>query len=258
MKLGGFGKIADYDKIRAAGYDYAELDMPEIEELDEASFEKFCTHVHETGFPVPTGARILPITDPLFFVPGYDVHQLEAYLRSTCKKSAQIGVRKILFGNGKARWLVDDDALSREQNFIDFMRMLCEIAGENGQEILIEPLGPKYSNYMNTVPQALETVEKVGAANLGVMADLRHFVWSGEPLEDIRKYSDRIGHYHIDFPLSFPERRYPSADDGYNYAAFLSQIKDLGEDLTLTVESDIPEDWNKAGQQIREMLKKYW
>ena len=33
MKLGGFGRIGDYTKIKAAGYDYAELDMPEIEAL---------------------------------------------------------------------------------------------------------------------------------------------------------------------------------------------------------------------------------
>ena len=35
MKLGGFGRIADYDAIRAAGFDYAELDLPELEELSD-------------------------------------------------------------------------------------------------------------------------------------------------------------------------------------------------------------------------------
>ena len=33
MKIGGFGRIADYEKIKAAGFDYAELELPEIEEL---------------------------------------------------------------------------------------------------------------------------------------------------------------------------------------------------------------------------------
>ena len=27
MRLGGFGRIADYDNIRQAGFDYAELDL---------------------------------------------------------------------------------------------------------------------------------------------------------------------------------------------------------------------------------------
>ena len=36
MKLGGFGFLKDYDVICAAGFDYAELDMPEIAELTDA------------------------------------------------------------------------------------------------------------------------------------------------------------------------------------------------------------------------------
>ena len=40
MKLGGFGKLNDYEKIKNSGYDFAELDLPEITELDEESFEK--------------------------------------------------------------------------------------------------------------------------------------------------------------------------------------------------------------------------
>ena len=66
MKLGGFGFIKDYDEIKKAGFDYAELDMPEIEQLDEKAFDTFCRHVEEAAFPIPNGARILPITEPLF------------------------------------------------------------------------------------------------------------------------------------------------------------------------------------------------
>lgn len=41
MRLGGFGRIADYDNIRQAGFDYAELDVPEIEALTENEFRIF-------------------------------------------------------------------------------------------------------------------------------------------------------------------------------------------------------------------------
>ena len=245
--------------IREAGFDYAELDMPEIEALGEEEFERFAQHVEGCGFPVPTGARILPYMEPMFFVPGFEAKELEAYIRSSCAKNARIGVKKILFGNGKARWLIDESSLERENQFFDFMKMLCGIAGENGQEVLIEPLGPKYSNYLNTVPVALEAVDKIGMPNLSVMADIRHFIWAGEPFEDIAKYHDRIGHYHIDFPLSWPERRYPDVNDGYNYRAWLSQLKAVDKgDLTLTIEADIPADWMKAGEQAKALLKKYF
>ena len=255
MKLGGFGFIRDYDAIRQAGFDYAELDMPEIEALSDGDFDAFLAHVQETGFPIPTGARILPITEPTFFVPGFKETDLRPYLESSCAKSAKAGIQKILFGNGKARWLIDDDSIRHEQVFISFMRMLCEIAGEHGQQILIEPLGPKYSNYMNTLPEAARVIKAVDMPNLGAMADLRHFVWSGEPFEDIRTYRDIVGHFHIDFPLSWPARLWPSVRDSYNYGAYLGYLKD--GDVTLTVESDIPEDWMAAGRDARELIQRY-
>lgn len=255
MKLGGFGFIKDYDAIKQAGFDYAELDMPEIEALSDTDFAAFRDHVEQAAFPIPTGARILPIKEPLFFVPGYQETSLESYLKSSCKKCGQVGIKTILFGNGKARWLVDEDSIQKEQVFINFLRMLCEIAGENGQEILIEPLGPKYSNYMNTVPEAARVIEAANMPNLAVMADIRHFVWSKEPFEDIVKYRDLVRHIHVDYPLSYPERKYPSVGDDYDYAPFFQQLKDY--DGTLTIEADIPSDWNRAGADARELLTTY-
>lgn len=255
IRLGGFGFIKDYDAIKQAGFDYAELDMPEIEALNKADFEAFRAHVAEAGFDIPNGARILPITEPTFFVPGFKASSLEAYVRSSCEKCAKVGIQNILFGNGKARWLIDADSLKHEQVFVDFMRMLCDAAGEQGQRILIEPLGPKYSNYMNTVPEAARVIDLVNRPNLFVMADLRHFVWSGEPFDDVVKYRDIVKHIHVDFPLSWPERRWPKVGDGYNYGAFFEQLKDY--DGTLTIEADVPDDWQAAGRDARELLDTY-
>ncbi|MCI9121779.1 MAG: sugar phosphate isomerase/epimerase [Oscillibacter sp.] len=255
MKLGGFGFIKDYDHIKAAGFDYAELDMPEIEALSDEGFASFRAHVQEAAFPIPTGARILPVKEPLFFVPGFQETSLESYLRSSCKKCGEVGIKNILFGNGKARWLVDEGSIKKEAIFISFLRMLCEIAGEQGQEILIEPLGPKYSNYMNTVPEAARVINKANMPNLFVMADLRHFVWSKEPFEDIVRYKDLVRHIHVDYPLSYPERKYPSVQDDYDYAPFFRQLRIY--DGTLTIEADIPADWSAAGADARELLMAY-
>lgn len=255
MRLGGFGFIKDYDSIKAAGFDYAELDMPEIEALSDEGFASFRAHVQETAFPIPTGARILPVKEPLFFVPGFQETSWESYLKSSCKKCGEVGIKTILFGNGKARWLVDEDSLKKEEIFIRFLRMLCEIAGEQGQEVLIEPLGPKYSNYMNTVPEAARVIDAANMPNLFVMADLRHFVWSKEPFEDVVQYKDLVRHIHVDYPLSYPERKYPNVRDNYDYAPFFRQLKHY--DGTLTIEADIPDDWSAAGAEARALMAAY-
>lgn len=255
MKLGGFGFLRDYDAIRASGYDYAELDMPEIAELGDKDFAQFHDHVIETGFFLPTGARILPIKDPYFFVPGCKETELAPYLKGSCARSKLLGTHTILLGNGKARWLIDETSIQKEDIFFRFLRMLCDIAGEQGQQVLIEPLGPKYSNYINTLPEAARVIDAVNMPNLFAMADLRHMVWNKEPYENLIQYRDIVKHIHVDYPLSYPERKYPNVDDDFNYAPFFAQLK--GYDGLLTIEADVPADWQQAGRDARKFLETY-
>ena len=87
MKIGGFGRIADYEKIKAAGFDYAELDLPEIEELSEEAFEALCEKVKQEDFPVLTGARALPIATPWFFTEQFSLEEYRDYrfhIRQSC------------------------------------------------------------------------------------------------------------------------------------------------------------------------------
>lgn len=255
MKLGGFGRVRNYEAIQQAGYDYAEIDMVEVQELSAAEYDAFRARVEKAGFPIPTAIQVLPNTEPLFFVPGFRETSLEAYVRSTCQKNAQLGLKTILFGNGKVRRMVDPDSLQREDAFIRFLRMLCDIAGENGQQVLIEPLGPLYTNYINNLPEAARVIDKANMPNLFAMADLRHMIGAGEPLEDIVRYRDIVRHVHMDDPLSYPERKYPHLNNGYDYAPFFEQLRDYQG--MLTVEAEIPEDWMRAGAELRELVQKY-
>jgi sugar phosphate isomerase/epimerase len=255
MKIGGFGLIADYEKMSVAGYDYAELDMPEIEELSEEEFNHFREQVEKLGFPALSGARILPVSTPLFFTNGFAPTDLKEYLTKSCKRAQKLGIYKVILGNGKARSLLSEKDIEKERIFIEFLRMLAEITSDCDQELIIEPLGPKYSNYINTIPQAVELIEKVGMHNVYTMADLRHMVWSNEPYDNVITYIDYIHHVHIDYPHSYPKRKYPSISDDFDYSKFLNALKESEYNNTLTIEADIPEDWNKAYQQVIEILR---
>lgn len=255
MKLGGFGRIADYDGIRAGGFDYAELDLPEIEALSEAAFEAFCAKVQRTGFPVLTGARALPVTEPWFFTERFSMDEYREYMIRACSRAKQLGIRKIILGNGKARWMPEKGGADREENFIALLRLFARTAGANGVELILEPLGPDYSNYINTLPEAVRVVRAVDAANLFIMADIRHMYRGGQSFEDIVTCADYVRHIHVDFPKSFPERPFPSQDDGFDYAPFLSAVRRAGYDDTLTIEADIPKDWAAAYREAAKVLE---
>ena len=117
MKIGGFGRIADYEKIKAAGFDYAELDLPEIEALSEAEFDVFCRKVEQENFPVLTGSRALPIADPWFFTEQYSLNAWQAYMVNACARAKKLGIQKIIIGNGKARWLLDETSIQKANTY---------------------------------------------------------------------------------------------------------------------------------------------
>lgn len=257
MRLGGFGRIADYDNIRQAGFDYAELDVPEIEALTENEFRIFCDKVHEIGFPVLTGARALPVAKPWFFTDSFRALDYKAYLEHACQRAKLLGMDRIIIGNGKARLLIDETSIEKENRFIDFMRMFAEIAGNHDVEVILEPLGPMYSNYINTLPEAVRIIREAGMPNLFTMADLRHLVWAKEPLADIVSYSAYVHHIHLDYPISYPERSFPNIDDDFDYKEFLDVIKESGYQGTLTIEADIPKDWKRAYRDAAAVLQGY-
>lgn len=247
MKIGGFGFIKDYLHISEAGYDFAELDIPEIEKLSEEAFEEL-KHTVRTGVPVLTGARLLPVSEPLFFTEGYDPESLRTYLEKACERTAQLGIKAVILKR-KSPLAAVGDRSGEGRYFHQVPSSDGTDSEKNGQKLILEPLGPKYSNYINTVAQAVQLIKKVDAPNLYTMADLRHMVWAEEPFRNIEEYLPYIHHIHIDYPLSYPERRYPSAEDDYDYSAFLNSLKQAGYQGTLTIEADIPADWNQAYRQ---------
>jgi len=145
--------------------------------------------------------------------------------------------------------------INKEHVFIEFMRMLADITGNCDQELILEPLGPKYSNYINTIPEAVRIIEKVGMPNVFTMADIRHMVWSKEPFNNLITYADYIHHVHMDYPLSYPERKYPDPGDNFDYNEFLSALVKSKYNDTLTIEAEIPEDWLKAYKQAMIVLR---
>ena len=255
MKLGGFGLIEHYESISAAGYDYAELDMPEIEALSNEDFALFKDKTVSVGLPILTGARILPIVTPTFFIDGFKPVELAPYLKRSCKRAAELGIKKVILGNGKARSLPTHDSIKNEAVFLELLRMMAEISGENNQEMILEPLGPRYSNYINTLEEAAEIVNRVNMKNLYIMADLRHMLWSKERLEDLSTFVNYVHHVHVDYPLSFPERAYPCSADGYDYGKFVNELIKSGYNDTLTIEADFPKDWKTAHNGATEVLK---
>lgn len=254
VSLGGFGFVRDLEGILQSGFDFGELDTPEIEQLSDYQFSELKNQIKPHDVEV-TG-RILPVNEPLISLSDFKCTEWEEYITRCCKRVSALGTGKIIFGNGKARMRLEN-CNNHRGKFIEFMKMISEISGCYGMDLLLEPLGPRYSNFINTLAEAAEYISYVNMPNFHMMVDLRHSIASGEHVSEIQKYSNEIKHLHIDYPLSYPERGIPAIDDGYDYSSFFNTLKEIDYCGTLTVEADIPQNWKEAGERVNALLDLY-
>ncbi len=244
MRLSCFGFLKDLDAIAAAGYDCAEMHIREIMALDDSGFRQGRAILKSCGIPAEVFDNPIPL-DSRVADPSFDLKYYRDFLEKAADRTAEMGARYFVFGNGKARSLpTEGDIAGAEAKFDEFFAMLLGIAGARNITVLIEPLGKKLSNIVNNLPEAVAFMKKFGVPNLKTFIDYRYMVELGRPLSDIVEYEPYIKHVHIDNPLTvFPERLVPRLDDGFDYAPFLETLKRIAYKEIISIEASVFKDY---------------
>ena len=112
---------------------------------------------------------------------------------------------------------------------LQFLYVLCEAAEPFGITVLIEPLGPRRTNFLNSMKEIVELLPRVGKDNLSCAVSLRELEPIGLSLPRLPEYRDVIGHVQMEHPdPDGGERRCPRPDDGHDYRPFLKALKAIG------------------------------
>ena len=240
MRLSCFGYIKDLDDIAAAGYDCAELHVREIMSFDDAEYSKARARLKSCGIPAHVFDNPIPL-DSRIADPSFDLAYYRDFLAKAADRCAEMGARYFIFGNGKARSLpAEGDVAGAAEKFDEFFRMLLEISAERNITVLIEPLGKKLSNIVNSIPEAVAFIRKYGVPNLKTFVDYRYMVELDRPLSELAEYEPYIKHVHLDNPATvFPERVVPRQDDGFDYAPFLSALKRICYKEIVSIEASV-------------------
>lgn len=257
IKLGAFGKLRNYSDMDKAGYDYAELDSVEIAQLSDVEFEKVKKILSSGSLKTKVFARALPYDEAIFHGNDFLWDEFQKFIEKSCRRMHMLHAEKWILGNGKARSMPEYDREQAEQQFLRLMHILCETAKKYGIMVLLEPLGPRYSNYINTIEEAVNICKILKEDNLFTMCDLRHMVDSRDSFSNIIKYGKYIRHVHIDNPLLYPERIYPEQGDGYDYSEYFRALQKIDYDGTLTVEADIPPNYLDSCLSMKAFLSVY-
>ncbi|TFG78785.1 MAG: hypothetical protein E4H20_12440, partial [Spirochaetales bacterium] len=124
MRLSCFGFIKDIDDIAAAGYDCAELHVREIMGFDDAGYKAALGKLRSCGIPADVFDNPIPL-DSRVSDPSFDLGYYRDFLLKAADRTAEMGARYFVFGNGKARSLpTEGDIVGAAAKFDEFFTML--------------------------------------------------------------------------------------------------------------------------------------
>lgn len=257
MKFGCFGFIRHIPLIEKAGFDAAELDFCEIAALPEEEFRRLSRRLRESSLDFSVFSGLVPLTER-FHSDHFDREYWLEHIRRGTGRVSQLGASMIPFGAGKCRSIPEGcaDRNAAEERIRSLVSDICGILKPYGITLVVEPLGPANSNYINYIAEAVQFVSELNLPNCKTMCDLRHMHKLGEDMEEIIKYHDSVLHAHIDYPEG-DQRFFPKLNDGFDYAPYFRALSKAGYDGILTIEATAYKDFFKEACEGLALLKEY-
>lgn len=232
-----------YDKIpliSEAGFDYVELPIAQIMELDDASFQAMvldtlkrasipclrCNNMFSTGYRL-TG-------------PNANHPAALVYAKAALDRMARMDVRQVVFGSSGARnYPAGFPKEKAMEQLHQLLPLLGDLARKRNIELVIEPLNRGESNLINSVTEALALAQAVAHSHVKVLADSYHMSLEKEPFEDILNVGGMLGHVHLARLLG---RSLPDRDDSADHQALYKALNEIGYDGCVSIEAYAPQD----------------
>jgi len=199
MEVGICCQPADAVGLPANAFDFLEVNVQNflVPEKAEADFRARLTEERGTSKPIRSANCFLP--GNLKCVGAeFDEERLMRYAATAFRRAEEVGMEIIVFGSGKAR--MAPDGYPREQAMEDFagvLRRLGPIAQRHGITLVVEPLNKSECNFINSLAEGAEAVERGNHPNVRLLADFYHMLKDGEPATEIARFGHLIAHTHV-------------------------------------------------------------
>ena len=123
--------------------------------------------------------------------------ELLKHLKNVIDSAVINNVKIIVFGCPKNRYILNNN-IENIDIAISFFRNLGEYCNNKNISICIEPNSKKYNcNFINTINEAHDFVEKVNNINIKLMFDLGNAIMDNLQIEDFILFKNKIHHVHI-------------------------------------------------------------
>ncbi|MHC4253593.1 MAG: sugar phosphate isomerase/epimerase family protein [Planctomycetota bacterium] len=232
-----FGKIAShgYEGVEIAPFHATGGVTGNIGCLTPARWESIAAAAREAGVEI-IGLHWLLARTRGFSVTSTDAVLRECtadYLGLLADFCAALGGKVLVFGSPPQRTIGDDegfeDALPRAVEVFKTVAARCE---NLGVELLIEPLGPKETRFVNTKDEGVRLVEAVGSPAFGLHLDVKGMATEAKPISQIvEEAAGVVRHFHANDELARGPGFGPT-----DLRPFAEAVKKIGYDGWISVE----------------------
>lgn len=243
--------ISELETVYAAGYDYLEMKGKYLVYLSESDFRRVCKSLLEKNF-LCRGLNAYCPKDIVMAGPGFDLKRAKEYASACAARAAEVGTGCVGIGSPQSRMLPDGFSRKKaNQQLEDFLKATAESFGKFGIRICLEPLAPCYCNYINTMEEAAEIVERIGWEMIGLVADFYNMEYTQEADRDMTSFLPWLYHIHISDDAGGPDRRsYLREERAAVHQKRIRRLYESGYRGAMSVELDVPASLTYARQSL--------
>ena len=135
MHLGCYGSLDKAKQLKAAGFDFLEVDAHTVLRGDLSTTDWQPPDANKLAVPIEVASGLLP-DDQLIVGPERDTVQLQNHMQRMAKRAQQLGIRFLIFDSGRARYQPQGvTAATAWDHLEEFVRMAAQICAHHGQTL---------------------------------------------------------------------------------------------------------------------------
>ena len=218
-------------ELKKAGYDYSEIPLFAVMELNDDEFQKLLNEIEKSGVPAEACNSFFPGTLRLTG-PDRDPEKISDYLQKCFDRIEKMGVKRLVFGSAGAKNI--PEGYSYHKAFAEVVSVLKEaapLAEKAGCIIVIEPLNRKESNFINTTAEGMLLAEAVSHPNVQLLVDYYHYMLENDHL--LPPMMSALHHCHFADPEG---RKYP-LEWKKEFQSFVQELEENGYHERISIEA---------------------
>ncbi len=233
------GDLAQAARAAEEGFDYVEAVGSLVADMSGQELLQLKERVAADGLPFTACAVPLP-AEVRVTERGFNLYAWMEHLKRTTHRMADLGCKKLLWSDGRARVLpVEGELAGLKEQVLQFLFLLCEVAANYQITVLVEPLDPRRTNFLNSMQEVGEFLPRVGKQNLSSLISLRELEPIGLPIARLADHRGLLQYVHIENPRAHEGARVcPRPSDGCDYRPFLRALKATGYNGEIGLPSD--------------------